>query len=63
MILSYPSTASVALILAVAEAGFYRLPITRTTSGIYFSEPDLLQTQVSEKGITSLQNTDTKHIL
>ncbi|KAH7372235.1 aspartic peptidase domain-containing protein [Pyrenochaeta sp. MPI-SDFR-AT-0127] len=30
-----------ALVLAVVEAGIYHLPITRTTSGLYFTEPDI----------------------
>ncbi|CAO2648279.1 Nn.00g075460.m01.CDS01 [Neocucurbitaria sp. VM-36] len=52
MIISYPAAASVALIIAVAEAGRYRLPITRTTSGLYFSEPSLLQAQGHQDQIT-----------
>lgn len=45
--------------LGLVEAGVHRLPIKRTTTGLYFTEPPVLKSQVSGENMLNPQSTDT----
>ncbi|KAF2180780.1 acid protease [Zopfia rhizophila CBS 207.26] len=51
---SYVSTASAALVFAVAEAGSHSLPITRTSLALHFTEPGFFQQPQSNQDQSAL---------
>lgn len=50
-----------AFVFAVAEAGYYRLPITRTTPGLYFTEPRNFNAHVSDNCIPESCKSNTNY--